>query len=124
MKKISILLVLFGLTACASVFRGTEQVITFQSEPSGAEILVDGNSLGVTPLTTKLKKNKYDVVMIKMSGYKTMTKPLDKSYDGIALLNIFWDSSTTDLITGAAYEYTPNSHFFKLEKDQVDSQVK
>jgi hypothetical protein len=43
--------------------------------------------------------------------------PLDKKYDGIALLNVFWDLSTTDFITGAAFEYVPNSYHFQLKKD-------
>ena len=55
--------------------------------------------------------------MIEKDGYRTETMPLDKKYDGIALLNIFWDLSTTDLITGAAYEYQPSTYHFKLKKD-------
>lgn len=121
MKKIMLISSLLFMTSCASIFKGTEQAVTFTSEPSGAEVMVDGQSLGVTPLTVKLKKNKFDTIMVKLNGYKTMTKPFDKSYDGIALLNIFWDSSTTDLITGAAYEYSPNSHYFKLEPVSASS---
>lgn len=118
MKRIFILAAMgLLLSSCASVFKGTEQSITFTSEPSGAEVLVDGLSMGVTPLTVKIKKNKYDNVMIKKAGYKTITRPLDKSYDAVALVNIFWDSSTTDMISGAAYEYSPNTYYFKLEAE-------
>lgn len=118
MKRIfTVLLTSILITSCAGVFKGTEQTLTFTSEPSGAEVMLDGQSLGVTPLSVKVKKNKYDTVMLKLAGYKTVTRPLEKSYDAVALVNVFWDSSTTDLITGAAYEYSPNTYYFKLETE-------
>ncbi|EQC43854.1 PEGA domain-containing protein [Bacteriovorax sp. Seq25_V] len=118
LKKISaavIALVIF--TGCAGVIKGTSQTVTFTSEPSGAEVIIDGTSRGMTPLTVKLKKNMYDTIIIKKDGYNSVTKPLEKVYDATALLNIFWDLSTTDLITGAAYEYEPNSYHVRLEKE-------
>ena len=105
---------LFG---CAGVIHGTKQAVSFDSTPTGAEVFIDGNSMGFTPLAVKLKKNKYDSIMIKKAGYKTVTRELEKELDSIAFLNIIWDSSTTDLITGAAYEYEPNKYNFNLEKD-------
>jgi len=106
------------LTGCAGIINGTDQTVTFTSEPSGATVLIDGMTRGKTPLTLKLKKNSYDTIMVKLDGYKTVTKPLEKKYDAVALLNIFWDLSTTDMITGAAYEYEPNSYYFELEKSK------
>ena len=116
MKKLIGLILLSLLTSCAAILKGTSQTVTFTSEPSGAEVFIDGQSRGVTPLSVKLKKNKYDTVMIKKKGYSPVVRPIEKSYDGIALLNIFWDLSTTDMITGAAYEYEPNSYYVTLEE--------
>lgn len=118
MKRILVLvLTSILLSSCASIFKGTEQSLTFTTEPAGAEVLLDGHSMGVTPLTVKVKKNKFDSVMVKMKGYRTITRPLDKSYDAVALLNVFWDLSTTDLVNGAAYEYSPNTYYFKMENE-------
>jgi PEGA domain len=105
------------LTGCATIFKGSDQVLTFTSEPDGATVRIDGKPVGVTPLSTKVKKNSADSVLVEKEGYRTETMPLDKKYDGIALLNIFWDLSTTDLITGAAYEYQPSTYHFKMKKD-------
>lgn len=120
MKKLSgifALLTLFvTMSSFASIIKGTSQTITFNSEPSGAKVYLDGQMFGETPLTLKLKKNKYDSIMVKKEGYVTQTAFLNKDYDGVALINIFWDLSTTDLITGAAFEYNPNQFFFDLEK--------
>ncbi|MGB7650417.1 MAG: PEGA domain-containing protein [Gallionella sp.] len=112
-------LVVLSLTGCASVLKGTDQVLTFTSDQDGAQVLLDGVSVGVTPLSMKVKKNSKSTVMVKKDGFRTQTMPLDKKYDGVALLNIFWDFSTTDLITGAAYEYEPNTYYFKLLKEDA-----
>ena len=100
------------------MIKGTTQTVTFNSDPDGAEVMIDGKSFGTTPLSVTLKKNKWDTIMIKKSGYATQTVPLEKRYDEFALLNIFWDLSTTDLITGAAYEYRPNQYYFQLKTNE------
>lgn len=117
MRSFLMLLCLLLLASCSTIIKGTSQAITFTSTPSGAEVLIDGVSMGVTPLTVKLKKNKYSTVLIKKVGYYAQTKPIDKEYDPTTLFNITWDSSTTDFITGAAYEYEPNHYNFMLERD-------
>ena len=105
------------LSGCATVFKGSDQVLTITSDPDGATVRIDGKPVGVTPLSTKVKKNSADSIMIEKEGYRTETMPLDKKYDGIALLSIFWDLSTTDFITGAAYEYQPSTYHFKMKKE-------
>ncbi|EPZ49793.1 PEGA domain protein [Bacteriovorax sp. BAL6_X] len=116
MRNLFILVTLFVLTSCATVLKGTDQSITFTSSPEGAVVLIDGVERGVTPLTVKLKKNQFDTIMIKKKGYKTVSRPLEKSFDGVAIINVFWDLSTTDAVTGAIYEYSPNSYHFELRK--------
>ena len=113
------LIFVLATTGCASIFHGTDQALTFTSTPDSAEVLVDGLSQGNTPLTVKLKKNRYSSVMVKKTGYRTQIKPLGTKYDAIALLNVFWDCSTTDLITGAVYEYEPGTYNFNLVKEDA-----
>jgi len=122
MKKLSMLIIILFFSGCASIINGTKQSVTFTSSPSRAQVLVDGRSIGVTPLTASLKKNKYDSVMFKKEGYEAQAFPLDKSFDGIALLNIFWDLSTTDAITGAIYEYEPGQFHVILEKEEQETE--
>lgn len=109
------------MSGCVSIIKGADQTVTFASEPSNAEVLVDGLSMGKTPLTVSLKKNKYSSILIKKDGYRSQSRPLEKKYDALALLNVFWDLSTTDMISGAAYEYQPNSYFFSLEKAEPET---
>ena len=118
MKNSVILTILiFVLAGCATVFKGSDQAISFNSEPEGAQVVIDGIPMGMTPTSLSLKKNKFKTVLFKKDGFHTQSMALGTNYDAIALLNVFWDSSTTDLITGNAYEYAPNSYFVKLRED-------
>lgn len=118
MKSLSRLLIaitFIALSGCATVISGTNQAVTFDSVPQGAEVIIDGARVGITPLTLVLKKSAKSIVMIKMDGYQTVTRDLTKNFDGVGVLNIFWDLSTTDAITGAWKKYEPNSYYFELQ---------
>jgi len=120
-KKLSavcaILSIFVMTTSFATVIKGSHQPITFESDPVGASVYVDGQLFGKTPLTVNLKKNKYSTIMVRKDGYSTQTLPLTKSFDAVALLDVLWDYSTTDMISGAAFEYEPNKFFFKLDEE-------
>ena len=105
------------MTGCASVFKGQDQVLSFSSEPDGATVRIDGKVVGQTPMSTKVRKSSVDSISIEKDGFKTETMAPEKRFDNVAFLNIFWDLSTTDLITGAAYEYQPSNFHYKLKKE-------
>ncbi|MFC1589508.1 PEGA domain-containing protein [Pseudomonadota bacterium] len=119
MRNLIVLSLFTGVIAlasgCASVISGTTQSVTIDSNPQGAEVSIDGAYIGATPITLKLAKNKKDTVSIKKEGYKSVSRDLTKTFDPVGIINIFWDLSTTDFITGAAMEYEPNSYFFELQ---------
>ena len=110
------------ISGCATVISGTTQTLTFNSEPSGAEVYLDGARIGSTPVSLSVKKNEKDTVMIQKEGYKTITRDITKSYDPVTILSVFWDYSTTDMISGAAFEYEPNSYFVELDKDEESTE--
>ena len=120
MRKIIISLSIFSVlmlfTGCATVISGTSQTIDFESSPSGATIFLDSERVGVTPFSMSLKKNKYKSFRVELEGYHTISRQLDTEVDLVALLSIFWDLGTTDLVSGAAYKYGQNSYFVELQK--------
>lgn len=121
MKKALILIAVATsvfVSGCATIISGTTQTLSFSSEPEGAEVLLDGRSFGVTPLSIRVKKNKFSVVTFKKSGYQSAMIPIDTSYDGVALLSIFWDLSTTDILSGAAWEYSPATYHSILTRSE------
>lgn len=118
MKKLlfAMILSISSLFASATLFHGTTQNITIDSDPAGANVYVDGQLMGTTPVTLTLKKGKYKTIEIRKECYKPVTLTLQKTFDPVAILNIFWDLSTTDFITGSLWEYSPNHYFVKLQK--------
>lgn len=99
----------------ATIISGSSQNVSFNSKPEGATVMVDGVKMCTTPCTITLPKSgKEKSVTMSKEGYERNTLPIISSYNGVALLNIFWDLSTTDLITGAVFEYKPNNYFMEL----------
>ena len=78
MKKFSVIRVigLFSLAAamlftssCAMIFNKRDVEVTFKSIPDGADVYVDGEKVGNTPVTTRIRPSKdYGVLYIK-DGY-------------------------------------------------------
>ncbi len=123
MKKVSIfvaclLVSVLMLSGCASIFKGTRQDLTFESNPEGAKVYLDGKLMGVTPFTMPVKKAKYTTLRVEKEGYITVERDLKRTYDFVALLDVFWDCSTTDAISGAAFPYKDNSYYFELTKKE------
>lgn len=101
----------------ATIISGSNQNVTFNSNPEGAMVMIDGVKTCTTPCTISLPKAKAQkMVSFEKEGYEKVSMPINTEYNGVALLNIFWDLSTTDLITGAAWNYSPNSYFSDLKK--------
>lgn len=101
----------------ATIVSGSNQNVTFNSNPEGATVLIDGVASCTTPCTVSLPKaHAQKMVSFKKEGFETFSMPMGTSYNGVALLNILWDFSTTDLITGAAWNYSPNNYFSELKK--------
>jgi len=119
MKKILLLMVAmltlsFG---SATIFKGTNQSISINSNPEGAKVYVDGQLRGVTPLAVNLKKGLAGKELrVQKDGYVTSITNMGKSFDPVAVLNVFWDLSTTDFLTGSVMEYSPNNYFIQLDK--------
>ena len=113
---------------CATTIRGTSQIITINSNVSGASVELDGAPVGVTPFTGKFKKGKDRTFTIRKQGYGTQSITLERDFDFAAtgLGNAFFlyfgtFATTTDLISGAAWLYSPNTYFVQLqEKGQSD----
>ncbi len=81
MKKVLSIFVVVSLlvlyTGCATLFTGGKGKVMATSDPEGAEVLVNGQSMGKTPVQLKLKTKEAYEVTFKKDGYKTVTKKLE-----------------------------------------------
>lgn len=65
----SLAVVMLFTSSCAMIFNKRDIEVTFKSIPDGADVYVDGEKVGKTPVTTKIRPSKdYGILYIK-DGY-------------------------------------------------------
>ena len=120
-RLISILLLITPMLAlgCATIVVGVNQSLTFDSEPAGAQITINGMPMGVTPATITIKKSDYQnaFVVFSREGYTNQqailhTKTTGWYWGNILIGGLF--GSTTDSSTGAMLEYDPAKFFVTM----------
>lgn len=111
--------VLMQLTGCATIVDGKTQQVSITSVPEGAEVLVNGATIGKTPMTYALQRGEGTVLTVKKEGYATIDRTLNTELNSMFWGNIIFGGvfgSTTDSSTGASIEYSPGQFVFNLDK--------
>jgi len=114
--------VLLLLSGCATLFSGTDDDITFDSEPQGADVLIDGIVVGTTPTTVVVDRPGLEEtdVTVQLEGYDPLRFELDTEFNNTAILNIFfWPGFVIDVLTGALFKYDKKSYTADLEEGTV-----
>lgn len=122
--KYSLLLTLTAIvflsSGCASIVSGTDQKMTFNSEPDEAIVTVSGRVLGKTPITVDVDRDSNQSITFEKEGYKTYTAQLSTTTNPWFFGNIVFGGllgSTTDGVSGAIHEYSPDQYFVTLTPD-------
>lgn len=126
-----IIAVMFLAAGCGTIVSGAKQEVTFDSDPTGATVMVgkkktvDGKDImfeaynaGVTPLAVELWR-KGSVVEISKDGYKTQVVELKTVMNPWVWGDIVLTSplsTSIDTSTGASKEYKPGQYMVTLEK--------
>lgn len=109
---------LLALVGCATLFGGgSHQKLTFDSAPEGAAVFMNGQQLGITPLTADVQREKGVVLTFKKDGYNTVSVVADTN-----LNPWFWGdvvatsllSTTVDFVTGSTVKYSQDRYFVTL----------
>jgi hypothetical protein len=78
----SLVVVLVGSAGCASIFSSGPDPVSFGSDPEGAEVLVNGERRGATPVTLQLHPDKQYIVTLRRQGYEDATFSLSTHVQG------------------------------------------
>ncbi len=91
---------------CATMIDGPTQQIRIKSQPKGAQVLVNGKPIGVTPVTTVVSRWGWHRVRIEMPGFAPYELRLEKRFNGNAAGNLFIGGVwiVVDALTGAIYD--------------------
>lgn len=112
------------LCSCATVFSDSSDTVRFDSSPPGADVYLNGQKIGRTPLSRTFIRDTFDkkTVQIIKPGYKEKVFTLQKKLNKVALVNFtFWPSWITDALSGNMIEYAPNSYQVFLEPHSKQS---
>ncbi len=129
MKKlfaVSLLIVVL-LNSCATIFTGTKDIISFNSNPQGAIVYIDGIEICKTPCEMPINRSVNDkYAEFKLDGYKVSVVKLDKEFNVVSVLNIAvggligW---AIDAATGSIMKYSKKSYDVKLDANTSFSQI-
>lgn len=113
MKKFIILLCLLPLVSgCATVVTGTTQKVPVKSEPSGANVNVNGKENHVTPVTLNLTRKTNYILIISKEGFKTavvkITGQLNPLLAGEFAVPGGSVLAGADVVSGAGYDLKPD----------------
>lgn len=104
-------------TGCATIISGSNQTLTVNSDVPGAQVLLNGIPLGVTPLIVSIKRGQEGVLSVQAPGFQPFQAPITKKVNGIFFVNILSGGlfgSSTDYSTGAMYAYEPDTYYVTL----------
>lgn len=114
------------LAGCATIINGSTQQITVNSSVEGAEVYLNQTLLGMTPLSTEVKRGQEGTLYVRKEGYQEYRFPVTKKISGAFWINIITGGlygSTTDYTTGSMYEYEPATFFASLQPSGEESLV-
>jgi len=116
-----LMVAVFFLSSCATLFTGTKDRITFNSNPSGATIYIDGVEQCKTPCAMNVTRSINDNdVEFKLDGYETKLITLSKEFNVVSVVNlgnlIGWG---VDALSGAVMKYDRKTYDITLENKKT-----
>jgi hypothetical protein len=118
-------LVCLGLffAGCATIVAGTSQSVSINSNVKGADVIVNGKTVGKTPYNGPIERGDSTTVTLQKDGYDPKTIILSTEIETIFWGNIIVGGvlgSTVDLATGGMYKYAPATLQIDLDKAQAE----
>jgi len=121
MKKIYLITTALTLAGCGTVFSGTSQDISFDSNVKEVSIYIDGAFACKTPCVYPAERASGSISIVgKKEGYEDLGMALKTQINPTAVGNItFIYSWTTDLVDGAAWKYRQDGVYLNMEKKKM-----
>ncbi len=106
--------------ACATILQGTRDQVGIASQPTGAEVIIDNEFYGKTPVTAELRRKDKHVITIKVDGYEPYELTITRKTSGFVFGNVVFGpfgliGLAVDAISGGMY---------KLKPEQVQAELK
>ncbi len=121
MTGIAFLMVSYlNLTAC-SIFGGSSQSLTVNSDPPGANVLINGTLAGTTPLQQQVPRRGDLTVEVQKAGYKPQSRMTGRKLSSVGIVDVIGGAlfllPLLGLIAPGAWEQDPGMIGITLEPD-------
>lgn len=120
-RSAAILCLLAMLGGCATITRGTKEVLVIESDPIGANVSTSTGLTGMTPATFKVSHRENLTVSITKEGYEPVTVQVNSQICGAGGAGMAGNvllggliGAAVDAGTGAMYTLKPNPVQVKL----------
>lgn len=118
--------IIFISSSCATIIHGSKQDVSISSYPSSANVIINNQNKGKTPLTTSLSRKDNHTVKIELDGYTPYETKFTRKVDGWIAGNIIFGGViglAVDAITGGMYKLTPDQIQAELKNATVLSKI-
>lgn len=109
-RVLSLVAIVCYMAGC-SLFGPMNQSIGVNSDPPGAEVIVSGKAMGITPLRFEVDRGENIVLEVQKSGYQTQYRTSSRHLSGLGMLDtisgFFWLVPFVGLASSAAWEHEP-----------------
>ena len=109
------------LTGC-SVFGGTSQQLIVNSEPPGADVMINGTLAGTTPLQHQVSRRGDIAVTVHKAGYTPQTRVTGRKLSTVGIVDVIGGAvfllPLLGLIAPGAWEQDPSTIGITLEPDK------
>ena len=125
MKKYLLLFPIL-LSACGTIFNGSTQTITFDSNVKDVNVYVNGQQVCTqVPCSVDVDRASSPlIVMAKREGYKDGMASVKSKINPTAWFNILWlygsfSGATTDYAMGGLWKYTQDGVYINMEPENM-----
>lgn len=105
---------------CATIFTGTHDMMSFDSNAPGTRLTIDGQYMGVLPLQIDMSRNfmggKHFHARFEAEGFVTQEFDLNREFNTVAILDIT-DPITCggiDALTGSMLRFSPTAYRIQM----------
>lgn len=116
LKSSVVVALLLAVSSCATIFSGSDQTVTVETEPVEAMVVIEADTgveffNGTAPATVDLPRDNEYVVTVSLDGYQEQTVPITQSFNSWVIGNIVCGGipgGVVDFLTGAAWNLEPS----------------
>lgn len=122
MKRLFNSIPLLFLTSCATIMHGSTQNLGISSNPSYANVWVDRQYVGETPITVCLKRNENHHIRVELDGYQPYEIICTKQMSGWVFGNVIFGGIIglcVDAISGGIYRLTPEQVHAEMHQNRI-----